>query len=129
MSNYDRVITISRSLFGFLGVQILNPKWRYWRFWLFVIMLAYPIVNGGLMASIAMKIGYQKLYSTCIYVMFPNTMVLFKLLVLVASYSDFNSLMDWVKRCFEQRYGIPVVDGIWDEISEKCTKKTVLFTR
>lgn len=129
MQNYTRTVNISRSLFSFLGIAILSPKWRYWRFWLFIVLLGYPIVNGGIMASIAMQVGYQKLYSTCIYVMFPNIMVFLKLVVLVMSQREFNSLMDWVKRCFEQKYGIDVVDQVWAEVSEKCTNKTVLFTR
>lgn len=129
MTNYNQTVSISRSLFSYVGIAIINPKWSYWRFWLFILLLGYPIVNGGIMASIAMQIGYQKLYSTCIYVMFPNTMVFVKLLVVVVLRRDFNSLMDWVKRCFETKYGIESVDRIWMEISEKCMNKTVLLTR
>lgn len=129
MHNFESTVSISKATFSFLGIGLLNPTWRYWRIWLFLLCLCYPIVNGAIMALIAMRMGNQELYSTCIYVMFPNTMVLVKLVVLVAEGRDFNLLMDWVRTCFTKRYGIEVVDDIWKEIREKCMQTTITVTR
>lgn len=81
------------------------------------------------MAFIAMQEGNQKLYSTCIYVMFPNTMVLVKLFVIMNNWIKVNLLMDWIKGCFETKYGIEVVDDIWKTISKVCMLKTIRVTR
>lgn len=129
MHNFENTVAMSRRTLAFLGVAILNPKWRYWRFYLFIVLLSYPIVNGAIMAMIAIRMGNEKLYSTCIYVMFPNTMVLVKLLIMVTEGGAFNVVMNWVQRCFETKYGVRAVDEIWTEISEQCTKTTILVTR
>lgn len=129
MDNFERTVAMCRATFGFMGTAILNPKWQYLHLCIFMTALCYPIVNGAIMAAIAMRMGNQRLYSTCIYVMFPNALVTVKLLILMFVWKEFNMLMHWMRKCFVRQYGIQVVDDIWSEINERCMRNTILVTR
>lgn len=130
MTKFDDTVRISRACFQLIGVPILNANgWRHAQLWLFNALLAFPIVNGAIAAAIALPAGDQRVYSTCIYVIFPNLMVQVKLLICVAKWREMNAIMTWVRGCFERRYSDGRVDAIWQDMSERCSRKAIIYTR
>lgn len=129
MEIYSENIKISKYCFNFIGISILNKKWKLIRLCIFLILLTFPVINGGLLAAITMNTGNVKVFSTCIYVIFPNAMVLIKLLICMAMWTDFNALFDWIKDCFNQKYDEPQLNIIWNELCLECARYTNIYTR
>lgn len=128
--DYAAAVRITRACFQFIGVPILNTHgWHCGRFLLFSVLLAAPIVNGAIAAARALPAGDQRVYATCIYVIFPNLMVQVKLLICVCKWRDINALMAWVRGCFEQRFADAQVQRLWEEIAAAGARKAILYTR
>lgn len=129
MNTYKENIKISKYCFKFIGVGILNSQWKPIRLCIFLILLTLPIINGGLLAAIIIKKGNVRVFSTCIYVMFPNTMVLIKLLICMALWRKFNELFEWIRFCFNEKYEETQINDIWNELCVECTRYTNIYTR
>lgn len=128
--DFAAAVRITRACFQFVGVPILNGRgWHVGRFLLFNVLLAAPIVNGAIAAARALPAGDQRVYATCIYVIFPNLMVQVKFLICCAKWRDINALMAWVRWCFEQRFANRQVQQLWKEIAARGARKAILYTR
>lgn len=128
---YDATVRLTGACFRLIGVPILNEHgWHPLRFCLFNVLLAAPIVNGAIAAALALPAGDQRVYSTCIYVIFPNLMVQVKLLICVAKWREMNAVLAWVRRCFDRRYPADGrIDALWQRMAERCSRKAIIYTR
>lgn len=127
---YTAAVRLTGSCFRLIGVPILNAHgWHPVRFALFNVLMAIPIVNGAIAAAIALPAGDQRVFSTCIYVIFPNLMVQVKLLICAAKWRDMNAIMAWVRGCFGSSYTDRRIDAEWQRISVQCSRRAIIFTR
>lgn len=124
--NYSTITKFPKLCFKFVGVGILNDDWNPIKLSILLILLITPIINGSILA--VLRTNDLKVFSTCIYVNFPNVQVLLKLVICIILHKNCNEMFNWIKNAFSTKYN-SIVDNIWIEISRKCIKYSILFTR
>lgn len=126
MENYSAITKFPRLCYKFVGIGILNDQWHPIILSIFLILLTTPIINGSILA--VLRTDDLKIFSTCIYVNFPNAQVLLKLMICIILHKNCNEMFNWIKMAFTKKYNL-IVDTVWQEISQQCIRYTIIFTR
>lgn len=126
MDSFGIITQFPRVCFKCVGIGILNGNWNPINLIIFLTLLTLPIINGSILATL--RTDDLKVFSTCIYVNFPNGQVLLKLLICMSLFENCNEMFCWMKNCFSKKHDT-IVDAIWKEVSQQCVKHTIWFTK